>query len=184
MTKSAAATALANPPPAANIQRAEPVARFDSTRMLPAERLTRPGYGWLTHEATLPADTPHEHILNGGYWRKSAARFNRGDHIRWRDDSLTQYGELVVVAIDAATLNLELRELWIKQVEPMKLEETEKNGFTPKFLGQFDGWAIYRDFDGIQMAKNIKSRDEAMRRVRTEYLPGLKNQAALSAASR
>jgi len=106
--------------------------------------------------------------------------FVRGDHIRWRDDSLTQYGELVVVAIDAATLNLELRALWFKEVEAVNFEETEKNGFSAKFLGQFDGWAVYRDFDGTQMAKNISSRDECMRRIRTDFLPGLKNQAMRS----
>ena len=80
-------------------------------------------------------------------------------------------GELLVVGADLASGNMELRELWAKNLAPQTLPETERCGFTPKDLGVHDGWGIYRDEDNQMMAKNISSYDEAMRRIRTEFIP-------------
>lgn len=140
-----------------------------------------PGFGWTTHEASIPSNTPLEHILASDFWRFVAPRMKRGDHVRWRYDSLTRFGEVVVVAADMATGKLELRELWKLEVAPAVLGETERGGFTVKDLGVHDGFGIYRDADGKQMAKNIPSYDEAMRRVKVEFRPNMAAQATLDA---
>ena len=41
------------------------------------------------------------------------------------------------------------------------------------------GWAIKRDADGHLMDKNITSYDEARRRIRTEYIPMLRNEVRM-----
>lgn len=144
---------------------------LDRTQMLPPRRLAEPDFGWRSFEATLPADTPRAHILCGAFWRLCAARLRRGDHIRWRDDPLVRFGELVVVATDAATGKLELRELWSREIAGVQIPHGEKTGFTPKDFGVFEKWGIVRDADGQVLCQNIESYDEAMRRIRTEYIP-------------
>ena len=104
----------------------------------------------------------------------------RGDHIKWRDDSLTRFGEMVIVAIDRA--KLELRELWSRTVDPMTLHETESTGFDAVFLGQFEGWSVVRTADGHTMEKKLHSRDDAITRINTFYLPQLKSFVAQEAA--
>ena len=140
-------------------------------------RMAMPGFGWTTHEASIPSNTPPENILASDFWRFVAPRMKRGDHVRWRNDILTRFGEVVVVAADNATGKLELRELWTREVEPAVLAETERGGFTVKDLGVHDGFGIFRDADGKMLAKNIASFDEAQRRVKVEFRP---NMAAMA----
>ena len=146
------------------------VASLDKARMLQPARLADPDFGWRTFEASVPSDTPHEHVLTGAFWRLCAPRLSRGDHVRWRNDALTRFGEIVFVAADAATGNLEARALWHKDIEAAAVLETERGGFIPKDFGVFEGWGIVRVADGQIVAKNIRSRDEAWRRIQTEWI--------------
>ena len=159
-------------------RRAKPAAK---PRTLPAEkpkikplasdRLAEPDFGWRSWEATIQTDTPREALLDGKFWRLCSPRVRRGDHILWRSDSLTAFGELVVVACDNATGSIEVRELWAKEIAGATVQETEQCGFTPTDLGMHDGWGILRDADGHLMQKNLRSYAEAMRRIRTEHIP-------------
>ena len=86
--------------------------------MLAPARMMDPDWGWRTFEATLPDTASRDHILSSAFWRLCARRIRRGDRIAWRTDSLVRFGELVVVAVDQPTCNMELRELWSREVEP------------------------------------------------------------------
>jgi hypothetical protein len=86
--------------------------------MLAPARLSDPDWGWRSFEATVPDTASRDHIRSGAFWRLCARRIRRGDRIQWRDDSLLRFGELVVVAIDQPTCTMQLRELWLHQVEP------------------------------------------------------------------
>lgn len=141
----------------------------DKGMMLPPQRLATPDFGWRTFEATVPVNTPPDWIGEGWYWRLCARQLHRGDHIKWRDDSLTRYGELVVVSIDAATGNIETRELWRREIAPAATRVTENTGFTPVDFGVHEKWGVVRDADGHVMCKGCESCDEAMRRIRVEY---------------
>jgi hypothetical protein len=143
---------------------------LDKNRMLPPARLADPDFGWRTFEATVPDDTLPEQIVSGGFWRLCAPRLSRGDHVRWRNDALTRFGEIVFVAADAATGTLEARELWHEAIDPAANAETERGGFVPKDFGVFEGWGIVRVADGQIVARNLRSRDEAFRRIQTEWI--------------
>jgi len=149
----------------------EPIARMEKAAMLDPKRLADPAFGWRTFEATLPRDVPIERVASEGFWRLCAKRLSRGDHIRFRDDALTLFGEVVVVAADAGTGTIEVRQLWTRDVAPATPRECEKLGFTPADFGVHEKWGIVRDADGHVMCKGIDSFDEAMRRFRVEYLP-------------
>lgn len=161
---------------AANTERPPGIKQHEKASMLPPARMASSGFGWQTFEATVPADTTDETLLLGGFWRLCANRLQRGDRIKWRTDSLTRHGELLVIAIDAATGQMELRELWRKEVPKATAGESERCGFTPKDFGVHEQWGVVRDADGHVMTKGIGSYDEAMRRIRVEYLPNLIGQ--------
>jgi hypothetical protein len=161
------ANSLARKQPAA----VEPIERNDKQKMLEPKRLADPDFGWRTYEATLPADTPLEHVLSGAFWRLCSRRISRGDHIRFRDDFLTRFGELVCVGVDHATGDMEMRLLWSEDVECSNTPNGETIGYSVKDLGVHNGLAIVRDADGHEMARNIRSYSEAMRRIRVEYMP-------------
>jgi len=145
---------------------------------LAASRLAEPDFGWRKWEATIQTDTPREALLDGKFWRLCLPRVRRGDHILWRTDSLTAFGELVIVACDSASGSIEVRELWAKEIAGATMQETERCGFTPTDLGVHDGWGILRDADGHLMQKNLRSYAEAMRRIRTEHIPSQAAQVA------
>ena len=89
----------------------------EKQKMLEPRRLSDPGFGWRRWEATLPSNTPIEQIASGQFWRLCGRRLNRGDHIHWRDEYLTRFGELVVIGIDHAKGDIEFRTLWQKDVD-------------------------------------------------------------------
>src|SRR5688572_2200517 len=89
----------------------EPINRNDRQKMLAPTRLADPDFGWRTFEATVPATVPMEHILSGQFWRLCARRIKRGDQIRFRDDFLRRFGELVCVGIDHGTADMDMRLL-------------------------------------------------------------------------
>ena len=158
-----------------------------ATKLAPSERLdaarfSDPGFAWRIHEALVPSNTPRAHLTNGDFWRQTVRHLRRGDRIIWATDDLTRFGELVLVAFDLATARCELRELSYIEVEPATVRESEKVGFSPRDLGLHGGWSIVRDSDGCEMAKNIPSYDEAMRRIRTEYIPEAPRQVVMSRA--
>jgi hypothetical protein len=95
---------------------AKPAPATNKIVMLAPARMMDPGFGWRTFEATLPDTASRDHILSGAFWRLCGRRIRRGDKIAWRTDSLLRFGELVVVAVDQG--NLQLRELWSREVEP------------------------------------------------------------------
>lgn len=148
---------------------------------LKANRLSLPGFGWTTHEATVPGGTPLEHVLSSELWRRNAPKLKRGDHIRWRNDNLTLLGEIVVVASDIATGKIELRELWTRDLAPASLAETVSGGYSVRDLGVHENFAIVRDIDGHVVEKNIPSHDEANRRIRVGWIPNAAVQAVLDA---
>lgn len=88
------------------------------TRLLESRRLEEPNFGWRSWEATLPVDVRHGEILDGRFWRLCGNRIKRGDRIYWRNESLTRFGELVCVSCDPATSNIEVQELWMKDLAP------------------------------------------------------------------
>jgi hypothetical protein len=149
----------------------DPIGRMDKAAMLDPKRLADPAFGWRTFEATLPQGVASEHAAADGFWRLCGKRLRRGDHIRYRDDALTRFGEVVVVAADAGTGAIEVRGLWSREIAPATARESEKLGFTPADFGVHEKWGIVRDADGHVMCKGIDSFDEAMRRIRVEYLP-------------
>lgn len=134
-------------------------------------RMSDPDFGWRVWEVTLPITTTREEYMDGRFWRLCAPRVRRGDRLAWRNDNLTAFGELVIVSHDTATGNLQVRELWCKEIEGATFPETESCGFTPRDLGVHDGWAIFRDADGHCMQKNIPSFNEAVRRIKTQHIP-------------
>jgi hypothetical protein len=69
------------------------------------------------------------------------------------------------------------RELTRFEVNPATTGETEKTGFTPKDFGVHEKWGVVRDVDGHVMCKGIGSYDEAVRRIRVEYVPNLSHQS-------
>ena len=93
----------------------------DKPRVKPLDprRLLSPGFGWRSWETTIPADTAPHTLLEGKFWRLCAPRVQRGDRIQWRGDDLKAFGELVVVAHDIATGDLEVREIWSKQIRDL-----------------------------------------------------------------
>ena len=156
----------------------EAPAEKQKIKPLDSRRLLSPDFGWRSWEATIPADTSPATLLDGRFWRLCATRVHRGDRIQWRTDNLTAFGELVVVAHDIATGDLEVRELWSKQIDGATVRETERCGFTPRDLGMHDGWAIVRDADGHVLQKNIASYEECMRRIRIQHIPNMAAQVA------
>jgi len=154
------------------------VANISPGMMLEPKRIALPGHGWNTHEATIPAETPANVLLDGKFWRRVATRLQRGDHVRWRDDSLTRFGELVVVGCDQAMSTVEVRELWTQNVVRASMVQTETGGFSVRDLGVFDKFAIVRDGDDMIVEKGIASFDEAMRRIKVVHVPNRNMLAA------
>ena len=113
----------------------EPIKRNEKQKMLDPKRLADPDFGWRTFEATIPAEVPMEHLLSGQFWRLCARRIKRGDHIRFRDDFLRRFGELVCVGIDHATADMEVRLLWSEDVSPTTVLDGENVGYSVRDLG-------------------------------------------------
>ena len=103
----------------------EPIKHMEKM-MLEPRRLSDPGFGWRSWEATLPSDTPIDQIASEQFWRLCGRRLKRGDHIHWRDEYLTHFGELVVIAIDHAKGDIEFRTLWQKDVDAISRPNDEK----------------------------------------------------------
>jgi hypothetical protein len=170
MSKTQAAIVIETPDPAPPA----PKVRLD------IGRLADHGTFWLVKQATVPSDVTRAQLLDGDFWRRYANNLHRGDRIQWRDENLTRYGEITVIALDLATGKIEARELSYTEIEPATTRETERIGFTAKDLGIHDGFGVVRDADGKLVAKNIASYDEAMRRIRTEFIPHMTAQRQIS----
>ena len=91
-------------------------------------RLREPDFGWRTWEATVPRGTTPAELMDGRFWALCARRVALGDHIRWRTDSLTEFGELVCVACDSHTGSIELRELWAKTTQQAQKRTIDSQG--------------------------------------------------------
>ena len=126
----------------------------------------------------MPPEVSRGDLLTSAAWRFLARRLRRGDRIVWADDYFLRAGELMVVSVDIATGNTELRELSYKELAPVTQTETEVGGFDVKDLGAFDGFAIVRLADKQIVEKNIPSKDEAWRRVGTSHVPNNLSQGA------
>ena len=98
----------------------------EKQKILEPRRLSDPGFGWRSWQATLPSNTPIEQIASAQFWRLCSRRLNRGDHVRWRDEYLTHFGELVVIGIDHANGDIEVRLLWQNDVNAFTTPNEEK----------------------------------------------------------
>ena len=149
----------------------EPIGRSDKQKMLAPARLADPDFGWRTWQATIPPDVPLEHILSGRFWRLALRRIKRGDHIAFRNDFLTRFGELVVVGIDHQTGDAEVKLLWCEDVEAAALANSDSTGYEVRDAGVHKGYEVVRMADGHVMKSNLRSYAEAMRTIRIEYVP-------------
>ena len=104
---------------------------------LARNRLADESFGWRTFEATVPTDTPIEQLLASDFWKLNAHRLQRGDHIRWRDDSLTRFGELVVIAADVETRQIQPRSVW--QGPKSQVRRPSEPSFAKKHLNRMRG---------------------------------------------
>jgi hypothetical protein len=109
---------MSKPTTAERPKAAKPAPATNKIVMLAPARMMDPDFGWRTFEATLPDSASRDQILAGHFWRLCARRVRVGDRISFRTDSLQRFGELVVVAVDQPTCNMQLRELWTHEVEP------------------------------------------------------------------
>lgn len=133
-----------------------------------AQRLVRPDFVRRDWCFTMPAGVTQEQLLAPAYWRSVSHQLSRGDLIEVRDDFLTRFAKLWVVAVDRPVGHVEVRLLQWYEVDPSTPAGDAHSGFTPHDAGVHEGWTIIRDSDGQVMRKNMTSFHEAMRVIRTE----------------
>lgn len=154
----------------------EPIAASDRARMLAANRFQEGAFARNGWGATVPNGTAWETVLSPWYWRLVGRKLRIGDEIVVRDDALSFWALLLVVSADPITGAVELRDLLKRDLAPVTVVGCEQSGFSAVYRGLTEQWCILRDHDEHTMRTNLPSRDEAMRIIRTQYLPSLAAQ--------
>lgn len=112
--------------------------------------------------ATFPSNWTFEDVLKPDTWALVAPRAPIGSIIEVRDDNLSWFALLLVVASGVNRDSfLELQTLFFKKLEPAKSLNDERAGYRSEYRGVIDKWCITRVVDGKDMALGLSSRDEA-----------------------
>jgi hypothetical protein len=122
----------------------------------------------------LPADYEYAKLFNPDNWKQIARGskiINIGDKIEVRKDDMSLWALLLVTESVALHARLVVAELFKKDLEPIKQDETQDDQFEIRHLGLQDGWAVINKSTQRVIRKDMKSRDDARAYINGDLRP-------------
>ena len=142
--------------------------KLSRDKWLSQDRFFPTGGAFTRHQARIPIGTPRSDLLRGEYWTRHLRALHPDDRIEFVYDDRSAMGELVVTHHDIAG-ELEIVELWFKELRPTDYVSRRRGDLEIVWLGAHEKWGIKRG-DGVLLEKGIRDAAEAERRS-LEILP-------------
>jgi hypothetical protein len=101
-------------------------------------------------------------------WRTLAERLSLGDEVFVRNDSLTYWAHLIVVASNPNVGYVQLRELAYKDLRPPRVADTETEEYEIVFRGLTDKHVVIRKADGMVMRTGFRTMPDARYYIQTD----------------
>lgn len=137
---------------------AEVLERKSKFAPLPPVRRKLAEHGRQTHLITVESAEYPEDFLKPEFWALVAKDMQLGDHVEIRDDSMSFWGEYIVLGCDATWAQLH-------QLRQAQLVPAEQRLISPDFLVAFKGphrkWCIVRISDGAIVHEGEQHRGAA-----------------------
>ena len=115
--------------------------------------------------ATFPADKAYADALKPSTWSLVANRVVPGTLIEVRDDNLSWFALLIVVAVTPSQNFVEVRELFHKEIQPAMSRGEERSGYKSEYRGVTDRWVVIRTSDGKIMCTGLATPEEARHQI-------------------
>jgi hypothetical protein len=101
-------------------------------------------------------------------WRSLAERLSLGDEVFVRNDSLTYWAHLIVVASNPSVGYVQLRELAYRDLRPPRVTDTETEEYEIVFRGLTDKHVVIRKADGMVMRTGFRTMTDARYYIQTD----------------
>jgi hypothetical protein len=101
-------------------------------------------------------------------WRSLAERLSLGDEVFVRNDSLTYWAHLIVVASNPNVGHVQFRELAYKDLPPPRVADAEIEEYEIVFRGLTDKHVVIRKADGMVMRTGFRTMPDARYYIQTD----------------
>jgi hypothetical protein len=101
-------------------------------------------------------------------WRALAERLSLGDEVFVRNDSLTYWAHLIVVASNPNVGFVQFRELAYKELPPPRVADAEIEEYEIVFRGLTDKHVVIRKADGMVMRTGFRTMPDARYYIQTD----------------
>jgi len=141
--------------------------------LLRADRFIEAEFRRNQYVYNLPADYPYADLFNPDNWKGLArlGKVNVGDTVEVRKDDMSLWALLLVVESISRHARLAVVEIFKKDLEPIKQDESEDDQFEIRHLGLQDGWAVLNKSTQRVIRKDMKSRDDARSYINGDLRP-------------